>query len=132
MRRRAPNRTYCLVLVRSETYQYYNLPFCVPKDGKEYILEDLGEVLEGDRLVNTPYDIRFQEDIENRILCKRELNEKDLDRFRRAIQNDYYFQVRLQAVCDACMQSWQGSPCGILELPLSRLQQDWVVKAGEL
>jgi len=77
----------------SETYQYYNLPFCTPKDGKEYILEDLGEVLEGDRLVNTPYDIKFQEDIENRVLCTRELNEKDLDRFRKAIENDYYFQM---------------------------------------
>lgn len=23
-------------------------------------LEDLGEVIEGDRMVNTPYDVRFQ------------------------------------------------------------------------
>lgn len=42
----------------SETYQYYTLPFCQPKDGKRYIIEGLGEVLEGDRLVSTPFDIR--------------------------------------------------------------------------
>ena len=45
----------------SETYQYYNLPFCTPKEGKEYKPEGLGEVLEGDRLVNTPYSIKVSE-----------------------------------------------------------------------
>ncbi len=43
---------------RSETYQYFNLPFCHPKEGKEYKPEGLGEVLEGDRLVSTPYKIK--------------------------------------------------------------------------
>ena len=44
--------------LRSETYQYFNLPFCHPKEGKEYKPEGLGEVLEGDRLVSTPYKIK--------------------------------------------------------------------------
>ena len=43
--------------VRRETYQYFNLPFCHPKEGKEYKPEGLGEVLEGDRLVSTPYKL---------------------------------------------------------------------------
>lgn len=43
---------------RSETYQYFNLPFCHPKEGKEYKTEGLGEVLEGDRLVSTPYKLK--------------------------------------------------------------------------
>ena len=76
----------------SETYQYYNLPFCTPKD-KEYKTEGLGEVLEGDRLVNTPYDIKFRVDKENEILCSRELTAKDLRKFRKAVKKDYYFQV---------------------------------------
>ena len=33
-----------LGLLRSETYQYYTLPFCTPKEGKEYKPEGLGEV----------------------------------------------------------------------------------------
>ncbi len=78
----------------SETYQYYNLPFCTPKD-KEYKTEGLGEVLEGDRLVNTPYDIKFRVDKENEILCSRELTAKDLRKFRKAVKKDYYFQVQL-------------------------------------
>jgi hypothetical protein len=28
----------------TETYQFYNLPFCQPSGGKEYKIEDLGEV----------------------------------------------------------------------------------------
>ena len=43
---------------RSETYQFFNLPFCHPKEGKEYKTEGLGEVLEGDRLVSTPYVLK--------------------------------------------------------------------------
>lgn len=77
----------------SETYQYYNLPFCTPKEGKEYKTEGLGEVLEGDRLVNTPYSIKFRVDKENEILCSRELTEKDLKKFRKAVKKDYYFQA---------------------------------------
>ncbi|KAK9810322.1 hypothetical protein WJX72_008660 [[Myrmecia] bisecta] len=77
----------------SETYQYFNLPFCTPKEGKEYKTEGLGEVLEGDRLVNTPYDIKFRVDKENEILCSRELNAKDLKKFRKAVKKDYYFQM---------------------------------------
>lgn len=82
-----------MVLVRSETYQYYTLPFCTPKEGKKYVTEDLGEVLEGDRLVNTPYEIRFQKDVENHVLCTKKLNAEDLYNFREAIAEDYYFQV---------------------------------------
>ncbi len=81
-------------MVCSETYQYYNLPFCTPEGGKEYKTEGLGEVLEGDRLVNTPYSIKFRVDKENEILCSRELTAKDLKKFRKAVKKYYYFQVR--------------------------------------
>ena len=44
----------CLLLLQigpfanpSETYQYYNLPFCLPKGGMTFKREGLGEVLEG-------------------------------------------------------------------------------------
>ncbi len=87
---------------RSETYQYYTLPFCQPEEGKKYVLEDLGEVLEGDRLVSTPYDIKFREDIAEEELCTKKLDRRDLERLRYAIANDYYFQVGVGAagVCE--------------------------------
>lgn len=77
-----------------ETYQYYNLPFCQPADGKEYKKEFLGEVLEGDRLVTTPYALKFRTDVDNTVLCEKKLGSADLKKFREAVKQDYYFQVR--------------------------------------
>ncbi|KAI8467030.1 MAG: EMP/nonaspanin domain family protein [Monoraphidium minutum] len=77
----------------SETYQFYTLPFCIPEEGKRYVLEDLGEVLEGDRLVSTPYSIKFREDAEDEELCSKTLNMRDLAKLRLAIVRDYYFQM---------------------------------------
>lgn len=79
----------------SETYQYYTLPFCLPAEGKEYKFEDLGEVLEGDRLVSTPYEIKFKTDVENQVLCTKALGPRDLAKLRTALTQDYYFQVRV-------------------------------------
>ena len=90
-----------MLLGRSVTYQFFSLPFCTPKE-KQYKIEGLGEVLEGDRLVNTPYSIKFRVDKENDVLCSIELNQKDLQKFRTAVKNDYYFQAR----------PWEGlRPC---------------------
>lgn len=51
-------------------YEYYSLPFCLPKNGTfVYKSENLGEVLRGDRIVNTPYEIHMAEDVECRLLC---------------------------------------------------------------
>lgn len=51
-------------------YEYYSLPFCPPKNrAYEYKSENLGEVLRGDRIVNTPYEVFMAEDINCRLLC---------------------------------------------------------------
>lgn len=50
--------------------------------------------MEGDRLVNTPYDIKFREDVETYVLCTKKLTGNDLFNIRMAIAEDYYFQVR--------------------------------------
>mmetsp|Transcript_12122 Transcript_12122/g.21462 ORF Transcript_12122/g.21462 Transcript_12122/m.21462 type:complete len:587 (-) Transcript_12122:544-2304(-) len=76
----------------TETYQYVTLPFCMPADLK-YKLEDLGEVLEGDRLVDTPYVIKYQVNVDNQVLCKKSLSMEDLEAFRNAVRQDFYFQM---------------------------------------
>jgi hypothetical protein len=45
-----------------ETYNYYYLPFCKPfADGKaEHSWGGLGEVLQGNELINSQIDIRFE------------------------------------------------------------------------
>lgn len=51
-------------------YEYYSLKFCLPKNGTlVYKSENLGEVLRGDRIVNTPYDVRMAENINCKLLC---------------------------------------------------------------
>lgn len=51
-------------------YEYYSLPFCLPKKGAIiYKSENLGEVLRGDRIVNTPYEVQMAVDQPCRILC---------------------------------------------------------------
>ncbi|KAH8285752.1 hypothetical protein KR018_002010, partial [Drosophila ironensis] len=55
-------------------YQYYSLRFCYPKNGTLiFKSENLGEVLRGDRIVNTPYDVRMNQQVNCRLLC----NQKD-------------------------------------------------------
>ena len=100
----------------SETYQYYDLPFCPPEGGAERKREDLGEarcvrlqearccpaharplplslqVLEGDRLMSTPYELPFRQDKGHTALCTKVLAESDLRKFRTAVSDDYYFQ----------------------------------------
>ncbi|KAK9806376.1 hypothetical protein WJX72_012132 [[Myrmecia] bisecta] len=77
----------------SETYQYFDLPFCRPPDGLEHKPETLGEVVDGNRLVNTPYDLSFMIERETTTLCHKELTKADISKFRKAVKEDYYFQM---------------------------------------
>lgn len=79
----------------SETYQYYDYPFCRTPEGVKHKFEDLGEVLGGDRLARSPYEIEFRRDKENANLCTQYLERKEVEKFRKAVKNDYYFQMSL-------------------------------------
>ncbi|KAK9144204.1 hypothetical protein Sjap_004107 [Stephania japonica] len=76
----------------SETYRYYDFPFCSPDNVREK-KEDLGEVLNGDRLVDSPYELNFRVDKPNEILCKKKLTREEVARMRKAVSKDYYFQM---------------------------------------
>ena len=39
-------------------YDYYSLPFCQPKEVSE-VAENLGEVLSGDMIQNSPYEVKY-------------------------------------------------------------------------
>lgn len=76
----------------SETYQYYTLPFCAPRE-KKYQSEGFGEVLAGDRSVNSLYEFEFKQNKANETLCTQKLAMQDVERFRKAVEEEYYFQV---------------------------------------
>ena len=47
-----------------------------------------------DAQIHTPYDLAFRVERDHTILCTQELTQKDLAKFRKAVERDYYFNVR--------------------------------------
>jgi len=52
-------------------FEYYSLPFCQPKEGVEYKTENLGEILRGDRISSTSYDVQMDTDLDCRLVCEK-------------------------------------------------------------
>ncbi|XP_027078125.2 transmembrane 9 superfamily member 3-like [Coffea eugenioides] len=76
----------------SETYRFFDLPFCLPAHVKEK-KEALGEVLNGDRLVSAPYKLEFLVDKDSELVCKKQLTMDEVAQFRKAVAKDYYFEM---------------------------------------
>lgn len=55
--------------------------------------ESIGEVLNGDRLANTLYELKFSVNKSNVVLCHKKLSRDEVANFRNAIINDFYFQM---------------------------------------
>ncbi|XP_014204071.1 transmembrane 9 superfamily member 4 [Copidosoma floridanum] len=76
-------------------YEYYSLEFCKPKKGTlKYKSENLGEILRGDRIVNTPYIVAMGQDVSCKLLCHGKSNpmnwsEQDSLRFIERIKQEY-------------------------------------------
>ncbi|XP_040583383.1 transmembrane 9 superfamily member 4 [Lepeophtheirus salmonis] len=52
-------------------YDYYSLAFCRPQNGLlEYKSQNLGEILRGDRIVKTPYNIKMKTNVPCASLCQ--------------------------------------------------------------
>ncbi|XP_023651876.1 transmembrane 9 superfamily member 1 [Paramormyrops kingsleyae] len=80
-----------------ETYHYYTLPVCRPKEIRHKSLS-LGEVLDGDRMAESMYDIRFLENVDKRTLCQLTLSETEVEQLREAIEELYYFEFVLDEI----------------------------------
>jgi transmembrane 9 superfamily member 2/4 len=51
-------------------YEYYNLPIhCKPIKGVKYKSENLGEILRGDRIVNTDYIVKMDVAEKCKVIC---------------------------------------------------------------
>ncbi|CAD6199143.1 unnamed protein product [Caenorhabditis auriculariae] len=72
-------------------YEYYSLPFCKPASGQiVYKSENLGEVMRGDRIVNTPYTFQMKKDVKCQTLCTDEQSKDDVERLRKRIHQEYH------------------------------------------
>jgi len=75
-----------------ETYHYYSLPVCRPEKIQHKSLT-LGEVLDGDRMAYSMYEINFLKDVENKLLCKVHLQNKELQQLKDAVEELYYSEL---------------------------------------
>lgn len=80
-------------------YEYYSLQFCLPKNGTlVYKTENLGEVLRGDRIVNTPYEVQMAENVNCKLLCNAQNRPLNWDQNESAkvierIKHDYFVHL---------------------------------------
>jgi len=76
----------------TETYKYYDFPFCRPSVVMPHFMT-LGQVLRGDRLVNSIYKINFNQAVPRMIVCNKTVTQKDLEMFKSAIDANYVFEL---------------------------------------
>ncbi|KAB8107978.1 hypothetical protein EE612_043185 [Oryza sativa] len=75
-------------------YSYYSLPFCKP-DTIVNSAQNLGEVLRGDRIENSPYTFEMREPQMRQIVCKISVGEKEAKILKEKIEDEY--RVNMQA-----------------------------------
>ncbi|XP_077222413.1 transmembrane 9 superfamily member 8-like [Tasmannia lanceolata] len=69
-------------------YSFYSLPFCRPEAIVDSA-ENLGEVLRGDRIENSPFVFRMREPQMCNIVCKTTLDAKAAKDFKEKIEDEY-------------------------------------------
>jgi transmembrane 9 superfamily member 1 len=80
-----------------ETYDYYSMPFCQPIEKTNKALT-LSEILDGDRLTESQYDIRFLKEIPTSVICEKTFLPQDIDLLRRAVEQLYYYEFVLDGI----------------------------------
>ncbi|OJD16598.1 hypothetical protein AJ78_03238 [Emergomyces pasteurianus Ep9510] len=80
-------------------YAYFDLPFVCPPTGQKHgsspfgsghsISLNLGEVLRGDRIMTSDFDVVMGRDVECQFLCSRPINRNDIYRAKELIMDGY-------------------------------------------
>ena len=93
-----------------ETYMFYSLPYCRPRQEEESNWEGLGEALQGYELRKSPMKINFRSmhtkvdsfiktiflgDIDKTTLCSQNLQQEEIDKFSVAVSKQYWYQLFL-------------------------------------
>jgi transmembrane 9 superfamily protein 3 len=78
-----------------ENYDYYDLPFCRPQQGKEirHKHNSLGVVLEGEDLLDSGIHIQYKAAHDNTALCSLKITPEIEVVFVNAVKNHYWYQM---------------------------------------
>ncbi|KAK1288666.1 hypothetical protein QJS10_CPB19g00646 [Acorus calamus] len=102
-------------------FSYYSLPFCRPKEGIKDSAENLGELLMGDRIENSPYKFKMFTNESDILLCRSQpLSSKDFGILKKRIDEMYQVNLILDNLPairytkkDDYSLRWTGYPVGI-------------------
>eukprot|EP00163_Fabomonas_tropica_P031290 TRINITY_DN738_c0_g1_i2.p1 TRINITY_DN738_c0_g1~~TRINITY_DN738_c0_g1_i2.p1 ORF type:complete len:642 (-),score=157.54 TRINITY_DN738_c0_g1_i2:148-1926(-) len=76
-----------------ETYQFYTLPFCQPKEDEVHPPHGIGEVLEGNELHKSLISIQFLDKVDNKEYCKIPVTDRTAKIFQEAVRRQYWYQL---------------------------------------
>mmetsp|Transcript_11998 Transcript_11998/g.22452 ORF Transcript_11998/g.22452 Transcript_11998/m.22452 type:complete len:609 (+) Transcript_11998:180-2006(+) len=84
-----------------EKYRYYSFPFCTDHDdhdkkGALKHRQRLREAMAGDRRESSPYAIKYGDNVDYRVLCKKRFGSDDLKMLKDAIENSYFFEMYVE------------------------------------
>ncbi|KAG6528302.1 hypothetical protein ZIOFF_010454 [Zingiber officinale] len=102
-------------------FSYYSLPFCRPQEGIKDSAENLGELLMGDRIENSPYQFKmFTNDSEVFVCRTNPLSAEDFSLLKKRIDEMYQVNVILENLPairytrrDDFVLRWTGYPIGV-------------------
>lgn len=91
-------RFKCLTFILSPDYVYMSylssiLCTFMMTDHLEEKQETLGEILNGDRLVTAPYNVKFLQRKDREVACAKKLTSEEVSQIQAAIKQDYLFQM---------------------------------------
>ncbi|XP_073156187.1 transmembrane 9 superfamily member 11-like [Henckelia pumila] len=101
-------------------FSYYSLPFCRPKEGIKDSAENLGELLMGDRIENSPYRLKMYNNESDIFVCQSDpLSAGNVKLLKKRIDEMYQVNVILDNLPairytekDGFMMRWTGYPIG--------------------
>ena len=102
-------------------FSYYSLPFCKPEGGVKDSAENLGELLMGDRIENSPYKFKMYTNESEIFLCQVEkLSDDEFKILKKRIDEMYQVNLILDNLPairftkkEEYFLRWTGYPVGI-------------------
>lgn len=102
-------------------FSYYSLPFCKPQEGVKDSRENLGEILMGDRIENSPYKFPMHKNQTEIFLCRSPpLSTEDFNLLKKRIDEMYQVNLILDNLPairytkkDDFLLHWTGYPVGV-------------------
>ena len=106
-------------------FEYYMLPFCQP-DTLETVAENLGEVLRGDKIMNSNYELKMGVEETCKILCRRELTGGACDGVVLAVRDKKPLRLaHLVREGSARLKHAKGERCHLWEGKEEYQQHEW-------